>query len=221
MKLVSFFSFITLLLVAVVALFSSSILVDAITIEELELNPVNCAFIRNNQQLFGYVPCPCRLNTGNVVAYQCFPHCCPKTADFEGDRCHTENELDWSPYEQTVCIERPPAEYLDDTPNCFDKGNSPVVKGASASGGSTTINFELSLRADHHCDDLYVALCDVGHSRPGMYGFRINPTDLPPKHCWLPCSPPSLSDCTATSCPYNRGTTAAVVRDWTLNTQLV
>ena len=53
-----------------------------------------------------------------------------------------------------------------------------------------------------------------------MYGYRINTTDLPPKHCWLACSPPPLSDCTAYSCPYNRGTTAAVVRDWTLNTQL-
>jgi hypothetical protein len=215
------------LLVAVViaicctSLFYNNNKVQAITIADLELTPANCEFIRNNQQLFGYVPCKCRLNTGNVQAYQCFPNCCPKNADFEGDRCHTENELEWTPYEQTICIERPPSEYLDDTPNCFDKGNNPVVTGATASSGKTTISFELSLRSDHKCDDLFVTTCDVGHTRPGMFGFRINTTDVPPKHCWLPCSPAPISACNSTSCIYNRGRTAPVVRDWTLSPQLV
>jgi hypothetical protein len=223
MKRLQFSLLLSLLLVSfllAVATTTRRTAVHAITIEELELNPTNCAFIRSNVELFGYVPCPCRLNTGNVLAYQCFPNCCPKTSSFEGDRCHSENELDWTPYEQTICGERPPSQYLDDTPNCFDKGNNPVVTTASASAGSTALSFELSLRSDHHCDDLFVASCDVGHYRPGMFGYRINTTDLPPKHCWLPCAPPPLADCTSSSCIYNRGTTAAVVRDWTLPTQL-
>jgi hypothetical protein len=193
----------------------------AVTVEELALNPENCAFIRLNVALFGYVPCPCRANTGNVLAFQCHPNCCPKTDKFEGDRCHSENRLLWTPYEQSVCVPRPPSEYTDDTPNCFDKGNNPIVKSVVAGGGTTFIGFELSITPKHQCDDLFVATCDVGHTRPGMFGFRLNTTDVPPRHCWIPCEPSPIMPCTQSSCVYNRGYTAAVVRDWTLATQLV
>lgn len=205
---------------AAVLLIGAAACARAVTLEDLVLSPENCEFIRNNVPLFGYVPCPCRVNTGNVVARQCHPHCCPKTSVHEGDRCHYENYNAWTPFEQTVCIERPPSEYTDDVPNCFDKGNNPVVTSAVAGGGITTIVFELSLFASHECDDLFVAKCNVNHVRPGQNGFRINTTDVPPKHCWMPCEPSPLTPCTASSCIHNRGRTAAVVRDWTLSTQL-
>lgn len=186
--------------------------VDAITIEELQLTPENCRFIRDNVNLFGYVPCPCRQNTGNVTAFQCYPNCCPKTADFEGDFCHIENEGNWTPYAQSICIPSPPTEYTDDTPNCFDKGNRPDITSATA----TTLQFQLSSKPEHKCDDLFVARCHVGHTRPGMYGFRINTSDVPPKHCWLPCQPQPVTACTAASCLYNNGRTSPFKTNWTL-----
>jgi hypothetical protein len=208
---VAFLAFVTLLLTARVA--------HAVTVEELVLNEANCAAIRANVLLYGYVPCACRLNTGNVVAYQCYPHCCPRTDTFEGDRCDMENNLTWSVYEQKVCIPKPQSEYLDDTANCFYKGNEPEITSVATAAGSTTLGFRLSVDPDLSCDDLFVAQCQT--RRPGLYGYRLNTTTLPtPGQCWLPCAPSAIQDCTATACVANRGITPAVQQTWTLSTRL-
>lgn len=190
----------------------------AVTISDLEYTEENCAALRADTSALGYVPCACRLNTGNVQAVACYPNCCPKTSSFEGDRCHTENKEDWTVYEQHVCFEAPPSEYTDQTPNCFYRGNIPFIRSVSLEGGNTRIDFELSILEEHICHDLYIAACNT--SRNIWDDFRVNTTDSPPKHCWLNCSPKVLSECTATSCWANRGRTEAVVHSWTLDRRL-
>ena len=113
----------------------------ALTIDELGFTPTRCAAIRADVASFGFIPCPCRLNSGKVEAIPCFPNCCPKTEAFEGDRCHQENKLDWSVWEQQVCREQPPPEYLADNPNCFYRGNIPFIKQVSVFSDSIKLDF--------------------------------------------------------------------------------
>ncbi len=205
-------------LVVIFAILSSVNVVRAVTIDDLKLNEENCRTIRNNVALLGFVPCECRLNTGDVQPVQCYPNCCPRSAKFEGDRCHIENRLQWSPYEQTVCNPRPPIEFTSDTPTCFYKGNDPVINSVSTTATTTTINMGLSLFPTHKCLNLYVARCN--NSRIDLYDFRINTTDVRPQYCWLGCPPGPVSPCTKESCWAHRGETPGVVRTWTLPQQL-
>jgi hypothetical protein len=195
--------------------------VAAVTIDDLKLNEETCRVIRNNAALAGSIPCDCRLNTGSQTPVRCYPNCCPRSTKFEGDRCHEQNRLTWSVYEQLVCEPRPPAEYTDDTPNCFYKGNTPDIHSAVTASGKTTIKFSLSLVDEHLCSNLYVAKCE--DQRPSLFaGFRLNTSDPRPeyKYCWLPCSPPPVEECTATSCWAHRGKTHAKIHEWTLDKAL-
>ena len=191
---------------------------DAVTLQDLEYTEENCIALRADNSALGFVPCDCRLNTGNVQAVPCYPNCCPKTSRFEGDRCHSENREEWSVYEQHVCFESPSAEYTDQTPNCFYRGNIPYIRSVGLDGGNTQINFELSILPEHICDDLYIASCNP--KRVIWDDFRVNTTDPIPKYCWLNCSPKVVSPCTSTSCWANRGRTEAVVHSWTLDRRL-
>lgn len=192
---------------------------SAVTIDDLKLTPENCRVLRANVGLFGSVPCECRLSTGNVKPVQCYPNCCPRTPTFEGDRCHTENRLLWSPYEQLVCNPRPPAEYTDDTPNCFYKGNDPVIVSVdNTHKGETTFNFGLSVLPAHKCLNLYVARCNP--ERVDLYDFRLNTTRKDKPYCWLGCPPKPLAKCTEDSCWAHRGETPGVVKTWTMPRRL-
>jgi hypothetical protein len=210
-------------LVVAVLLVGSAV---AVTIADLALNAANCATLRESATINTQVtiPCACRLSTGVLTAVRCYPNCCPRVVDqFEGDRCHTENRLLWSVFEQTVCTPRPAAEYTDDTPNCFFKGNDPDIASAVASAGATTLKFTLSLRAEHHCSNLYIAECNASRAGVGSVfrSFRIKGTGLPlPDYCWLKCAPTPYVPCTSTECWAHRGETHANIREWTLPQQL-
>lgn len=192
--------------------------VSSMSIDELGYNEENCKSIREDPSSIGFVPCECKLNTGILKAIPCYPNCCPKTEDYEGDRCHTENRLKWSVYEQQVCFPSPPKESIDDTPNCFYRGNIPKVFSVTAAAGFTKIEFELSLLTQHKCHNLYIAGCNSARVR--LDDFRINTTDATPQHCWLRCSPKPLAECTEAECWAHRGETPAVVRSWTVQRQL-
>ena len=194
----------------------------AVTIDDLQLNEETCRVLRNNAGTSGLeIPCACRLNTGNPVAERCYPSCCPRTTTFEGDRCHDENRREWSVYEQLVCEPRPPAEYTDDTPNCFYKGNDPDLHSVTAAFGKTEVKFSLSLEATHECSNLFIAKC-LDERPHWLNGFRLNTSDPRPEfqYCWLPCQPPPLEECTATSCLWHRGKTHAKVHEWSIPSQL-
>lgn len=202
-----------------VVLAFAAFVVRSQTISELGYTPERCATIRADPSAIGFVPCPCRLNTGLVQAVPCYPNCCPKTDTFEGDRCDMENRLSWTVYEQQICAERPQPEYIDDTANCFYRGNIPKVTSATAAGGVTNLGFQLSLRSDHRCNNLYVASCLPG--RVGLDGFFVNTSDPVPQRCWQTCPPTPIQPCTASSCMYHHGETPAVVTSWTLPVQLL
>jgi ferredoxin-thioredoxin reductase catalytic subunit len=195
--------------------------IHGLTINDIGFTAERCAAIRGDVQGFGSIPCPCRLNTGKVEAVQCYPNCCPKTLAFEGDRCHIENKLSWSVYEQQVCREQPPAEYLADNPNCFYRGNPPLINSATVTTTTTTLSFELSILDLHRCDNLFISKCNSLRDPFPAGNFRLNTTDAVPKHCWLKCPPTPLAPCTAESCVYHRGETRSVIRSWTLPVKLV
>jgi hypothetical protein len=194
--------------------------VQSLTIDEIGLTPERCAAIRADVKTFGFIPCPCKLNTGKVTAVPCFPNCCPRTDSFEGDRCHIENKLSWTVYEQQVCAERPPAEYLSDNPNCFYRGNTPQVNGVQVAPGLTNLAFELSILPEHLCNNLYVAKCKTSRDPFPAQDFRLNTTDPVPKQCWLSCPPTPLAPCTEASCLYHKGETRSVVRSWTIQDKI-
>jgi hypothetical protein len=192
--------------------------VTGVTIDDLGYTEETCRIIRNSANLGGSIPCDCRLNTGTLEAVRCYPNCCPRTETFEGDRCHEENYLTWNVYEQQVCAPRPAAEYTDDTPNCFYKGNDPDIHSVGVQGSKTVFKFSLSILPEHRCDDLYVTKClDF---RPGLFnGFFLNTSDPRPafSRCWLPCSPPALQECTATDCWSHRGITHPKIHEWEMD----
>lgn len=200
--------------VAVVALLAVG--VPALTISDLGYTEATCKVLR--ETIGATIPCACRLNTGKIKnPVPCYPNCCPKTATFEGDWCHTENRLSWSVYDQLQCVEAPPAMYVDDSVNCFDQNAIPYITSVHAGGGTTTLSFQLS--ASRLCNDLYIATCQT--SRIQMYDFRINSTDRPtPRNCWLSCAPKEIAACTSYSCWAHRGQTASTVKTWTLSRQL-
>lgn len=204
-----------LTIMSVGMLLLGAIRVAAVTIDDLGFTEENCAALRASGTT---IPCECRLNTGNVKAFACYPNCCPKTEKFEGDRCHVENRLTWSVYEQQVCFPAPPREYTDDTPNCFYRGNIPKILSVTAAAGRTDFHFELSLLEEHKCHNLYVAEC--GSARVYRDDYRINTTDAVPRQCWLNCGPRSISPCTETDCWAHRGETHAVIRTWSMERQL-
>lgn len=202
-------------LYAYLVLLGLSSVVVAVTIDDLSLNEANCAVIR--RQIGTTIPCPCRLNTGNLRdPAPCYPNCCPKTETFEGDWCHKENRLQWSVYDQLQCVEAPPAIYVDDSVNCFDQDAIPFITSVVAHNGVTELGFEMS--RSRLCNDLYLAACAT--SRVNMYDFRVNTTDTPPRHCWLACAPSDLEACTSYSCWAHRGQTASTVKSWTVSRQL-
>lgn len=191
----------------------------AVTLSDLGYTEATCAQYRADALTSGTaVPCACRLNTGNVKAVACYPNCCPKTDSFEGDRCDEENKNSWTVYEQHVCFPSPAIEYTDQTPNCFYRGNIPLIKGVDLVNGNTRLQFELSILDEHSCDDLFIAACKS--SRVVWDDFRINTTDPIPKYCWLSCAPVVVSPCTETSCWANRGQTDSVIHSWTLDRKL-
>lgn len=193
-------------------LFITAIVVSALTVDDLGLTEENCKQIRDDPSSFGFVPCPCRINTASVRAVACYPHCCPKTSVFEGDRCHVGNRLSWSVYEQQVCFESPPKETLEDTPNCFYRGNIPHITSATVTASSTRLEFELSILDSHICNNLYLTTCDI--SRLTNEYYRIDTADG--EQCWLRCSPEPLAPCTEFDCWAHRGETPSVIRHWTI-----
>ena len=209
----------TLVFVSVALLMGGLPVAKSLTLDELQYTEATCFEYRAEAISSGTaIPCPCRLNTGSVTASACYPDCCPKTDTFEGDRCHTENKATWTVYEQKVCYPSPPVEYTDQTPNCFYRGNIPLIKGNDVVDGKTHLTFELSIKDEHQCDDLYIAACNP--ERVIWDDFRINTTDAVPQYCWLNCAPKAVSECTATSCWANRGQTDSVIHEWTLDRQL-
>ena len=200
-------------LVTVLLAAALSSTVVAVTISDLALTPAACAVIRS--QIGAQIPCVCKLSTGVLHnPTPCYPNCCPKTATYEGDWCHTENALQWSVYDQLECVEAPPQEYIDDTPNCFYANTAPYITSVAAAGGQTVFTFQLSSHTT--CNDLYVASCRT--ARHGLTDFRLNATDG--SVCWLPCGPTPYEPCTAGSCWAHRGKTPSVVNTWTVPRQL-
>ena len=195
---------------------------SGLTIDELGFTESTCAAIRANPSSLGYIPCECQLNTGNVQPFRCSPNCCPRSDTFEGHRCHYENRLTWSVYEQDVCVERPPAEYTDDTPDCFYKGNDPEIVAVTVQPSTLTthLSFRLSIVPEHTCHNLYVSRCMENRSTSLLRSFRLNNTADPIGYCWLDCAPAPLEPCTATSCTYNRGETHANIKEWTIGAAL-
>ncbi len=202
--------FIVLLALAAAPAFS-------VTIADLALTPAACAVLRST--IGATIPCVCKLNTGelqNPVA--CYPNCCPKTATYEGDWCHKENELQWSVYDQLKCVEAPPKEFIDDTPNCFYANTAPYITSVVPAGGETVFTFQLSALST--CSNLYVSKCH--DRREGLTDFRLNTstTALHEDLCWLKCGPTPYEPCSASSCWAHRGKTASVVNTWTVPRQL-
>lgn len=217
-----------LLLSSLLVAIACTTLAWGLTIDDLGLTAENCASIRSNPSSsgIGYIPCGCRLNTGNVEVSRCYPNCCAKTDVFEGDRCHIENKLDWTVYEQQVCREQPPVEYLADNPNCFYRGNPPLIHSVAftplgSAPTATVLTFELSILDQHKCDNLFISKCKNQRNSYPQNDFRVNTTDPVPKHCWLSCPPTPLAQCTAASCTYHRGETRSVIRSWSIAEKLL
>ncbi len=143
----------------------------SVTIADLALTPAACAVLRSS--VGATIPCVCKLNTGDFQnPIGCYPSCCPKTATFEGDWCHKENDLQWAVYDQLKCVEAPPKEFIDDTPNCFYANTAPYITSVAAEGGETVFMFQLSALSS--CSNLYVSRCRSG--RDGLTDFRLNTT---------------------------------------------
>ena len=193
------------------------IVCNALTIQDLAINAAQCAVLSSTPG--ATIPCQCRVNTGLLQnPVPCFPNCCPKTSTFEGDWCDIENQLQWSVYDQQVCIEAPPAMYIDSTVNCFGMATAPFITGVDKSSGVTQLQFELS--ALMPCFDLYITSCFWSRDPGSVTDFFVNTTDTPPRQCLLDCAPQPIEPCTAVSCWAHRGNTAPVVKSWTLTRQL-
>eukprot|EP00759_Apiculatamorpha_spiralis_P012040 PhF_6_TR19132/c0_g1_i2/m.28144 len=181
-------------------------------IHAVTLNPImtatECEGLRSTTKDTSLLPCECR-RSDPTVATACHPRCCPKSSVYTGDRCHAENTVLWSPYEQIVC--RPPTttqNFLNDGV-CWRTYGSPNNVQATRISGGLRVTFLLSLLEQHRCVDLFIAPCKSQRGALSDVLLRKSTGD-----CWMPCPSYPILPCTSSSCSVNRGQTSPYVREW-------
>eukprot|EP01060_Flectonema_neradi_P024852 TRINITY_DN33722_c0_g1_i1.p1 TRINITY_DN33722_c0_g1~~TRINITY_DN33722_c0_g1_i1.p1 ORF type:complete len:266 (+),score=32.68 TRINITY_DN33722_c0_g1_i1:33-830(+) len=180
-----------------------------------QLSEAECQQLRSANEIkevADILPCECRHYSKKAVS--CHPNCCPKGSYDGHDRCHQSNEKEWSPYEQTVC--RPPTtqeNFPGDGACLYNGGNPYGVEGVIEADGTIGIEFVLSKKSIHRCDDLLLSVCyseDPGQAT----SFRF--TTATGQVCWQNCPPQPFAACTENECNFRRGRTHPFVRKWSV-----
>lgn len=184
------------------------------------LSPEACAALIAQQSLAEVataLPCECR--TFSRRAVPCHPSCCPKAAYYEGgDRCHQENRLAWSVWEQRACRPSTTQENYPGDGVCLYNGGNPfdVIAHDVAERAQTTLTFTLSKRAEHRCEDLVVSHCPAQRAADAARYRTERDSELAGEVCWSECPPLPLRECEEHNCPYNRGRTHPFITSWTV-----